>query len=94
VSLGSEGALFLGYCVSFKSAGTISSDNALNQPQPLEARMALPADDDVVMDRDPKRFGDLDDVPGQILICFRISHLDVNRMYDVSLHRNGLWLLL
>jgi diadenosine tetraphosphatase ApaH/serine/threonine PP2A family protein phosphatase len=40
----------------------------LDQLQPLEARVAVLADDDVVMDRDPKRAGGLDD---------QLGHLDI-----------------
>lgn len=38
------------------------------QPHPLQARMSIPADDDVVVHGDAERGGDLDD---------RLGHLDV-----------------
>ena len=36
----------------------------LNQSHPLQARMPVPADDDVVVDRNAQRFCDIDDGPG------------------------------
>ena len=39
-----------------------------DQPQPLEARMPVPADDDVIVHRDPEWLGGADD---------RMRHVDI-----------------
>ena len=44
------------------------SRHVSDQPQPLEARMAFLADDDVIVHGNPERIGDADD---------RLRHLDI-----------------
>jgi hypothetical protein len=56
----------LSLTTSYSSAGTAPC--GLNQPHPLQARMPVLPDDDMVVHRDAERTGDIDD---------RFCHLDV-----------------
>ena len=42
----------------------IACSRGLNQPQPLQTRVPVLADDDVVVHGNTERHGDLDDCPG------------------------------
>jgi hypothetical protein len=54
----------------FVAAGGDSS-RRLNQLQALQTRMAVLADDDVIMHRNPERCGDVDDGAGHLDIGLR-----------------------
>ena len=45
--------------------------NILNQPHPLQTRMAVLADDDVVVHGNPERGGDIDDGLGHLDVGLR-----------------------
>src|SRR5205085_8429108 len=68
------------------SLGAVAAEYASNQPECLEARVALAADDDVIVERNAERAGGLDDLFGHFDVGARRARV-AGRMVVYQDHR-------